>query len=297
MKLKILLIGCISSILLFSCIAEGLPECPPSVTLQLTFSYLGDTNDPYMFGRKIDHVTLFVYDENEKQVLTQTLNKNELTRQQGTDLFLDPGNYKIVCWGNAHEFTRIYRHELFTESRIHHPNFFDHSSITTNSHLYYGAYSATVPENGMASGDVSFCGAHINVEVYIRDLTSKNANNSLPQVEAHNLMPQYDMEMKPVQPYSTTYYPETNFNAERGVSQTLFQVLRFNDDNPVRIEVKEPDGKSKCRIELKKYMADNKITVNGKNEATVSILIEDTDLGVAIKLPEWVINEVTPGTK
>ena len=110
-------------------------------------------------------------------------------------------------------------------------------------------------------------------------------------------MPQYNMEMISVQPYSTSYYPETSFNKERGVSQTLFQVLRFNDDNPVSIEVKGSGGESKCNIELKKYMADNKISVNGKNEATVSVLVEDTDLGVEIKLPEWIINEVTPGTK
>lgn len=273
-------------------------ECPPTVNLELTFSYRGDTDDPTMFVNCIDQVTLMVYDESERLALTMGINKNELTARQGTDLCLEPGEYKIVCWGNTHEHTKLYQCESFAEGRVHEPSLSGGQKISTNSHLYYGSYAVTVPSKGSVQGDIPFYGAHINIEVYVRDMAvSAETPDGLPRIEAHNLMPEYNMEMLATQAFSTTYYPETTFNTEKGLTETLFQVLRFNDDNPVLIEVKDQSGAFKCNIDLKKYMADNNISVNNKNEATVPILVEFTDLGTEIKLPEWIVNEVEPNTR
>ena len=289
---------CSLNFLFFSCIREGLIECPPEVNLELTFSYLGDANDPSMFIRNIDQVTLMVYDDSEDLVLSLNLNKNELTTRQGVELCLTPGNYRIICWGNAYEHTLFSQCESFAGGKLHHPFLKEKGRIPTNSHLYYGSYTVQVPEGGIVQGDIPFCGAHINMEVYVRNMiTSANTSDTKMQIEAHNLMPEYNMEMLPTQPYSTAYYPETTFNAEKSLSQTLFQVLRFNDDNPVSIEIKDPTQAFNCTIQLKKYMVDNKISVNDKNEATVPILVEFTDLGTEVKLPEWIVNEVDPGTR
>lgn len=272
--------------------------CPPTVNLRLTFSYTGDTENPTMFMRCIDQVALMVYDESERLILTRNISKDELIIQQGTELYLAPGNYKIICWGNTHEHTELYQCESFAGGRLHHPFFAEGKEMPTHSHLYYGTYTVEVSDEGIVQGDIPFRGAHINIEVYIRDADiAADVPGKYPQIEAHHLMPEYDMEMLPAQSYSTTYYPETTFNPERRLNQTLFQVLRFGDDNPVYIEIKDPSGMLKCNIELKKYMADNKISVDNKNEATVPILIEFTDLGTVIKLPEWIINEVNPGTR
>jgi len=297
-KLKSILF-CSLALLFLSCIGEDLSECPPTVNLELTFSYRGDTDDPSMFVSYIDQVTLMVYDESERLVLSLDLNKNDLTARQGVELCLEPGNYKIICWGNAHEYTELYECESFAGGKLNHPSLSKSERIPTNSHLYYGSYNVSVPDKGTVQGDIPFCGAHINLEVYVRNATTVFTKASVEglQIEAHNLMPQYNMGMLPVQAYSTTYYPETTFNAEKGLNQALFQALRFNDDNPVLIEVKDPSGTMNCHVQLKKYMADYKISVNNKNEATVPVLVEFTDLGAEIKLPEWIINEVDPGTR
>ena len=284
--------------LFFSCIREGMIECPPTDNLELTFTYLGDTNDPTMFVRCIDQVAVMVYDESENLVLSLNLNKNELTTRQGVGLSLAPGNYKIICWGNAHEHTQLYQCESFAGGKLHHPFLKEKGRIPTNSHLYYGSYTVQVPDEGTVQGDVPFYGAHINIEVYVRNITtSTNRTDTKLKVEARNLMPEYNMEMLPTQPYSTTYYPEITLNTERGLSQALFQVLRFNDDNPVTIEIEDLSQTLSCSIQLKKYMTDNRISVNNKNEATVPILVEFTDLGTEIKIPEWIVNEVEPGTR
>ncbi|MDL2320237.1 FimB/Mfa2 family fimbrial subunit [Alistipes sp. OttesenSCG-928-B03] len=270
---------------------DDLSDCPPSANTLLTFSYTGDTNDPEMFARMVDHVTLMVYGEDGNKVVERTIDKNELNKTQGTSLKLEPGNYRAICWGNANEHTQITGSETLTTGRLHNPAFTLGSEITTNSHLYYGVYEFTVPADGTVQGDVPFRGAHINIEVYIR---SGEAAGSGFTVTAHNLMPQYNLGMGATRPFTTSYYPQMGYNAEKKLDACLFQTLRFDDNNPVVIEVREPSG-ALIRIDLRQYMADNDITVDGKNEATVPILLEYTDLGVTIKIPEWLSHNVTPG--
>lgn len=293
-KIKAILLCCISSLLFFSCIKEDMSDCPPQVNVQLTFSYIGDTGEPSMFARCIDYVTLMVYNANERLVLNRNIYKNELMKLQGAELYLEPGDYRIICWGNSHEYTQFIQCESFAEGRLQYPSLTDGIKIPTNSHLYYGSYEIKVPGHGMTEGDIPFYGAHINIEVYVRGMSSIDTYDKWPLIEAHNLMPQYNMEMTATKPYSTTYYPETTYNRERNVNQALFQVLRFNDNNPVSVEIKNQAGESLCTVGLKEYMIANKISVNGKNEATIPILIELSELGVEVKVPEWIVNEVSP---
>jgi len=237
-----------------------------------------------------------VYDEDEKLILNRNINKNELTRYQGTELHLEPGKYHIICWGNTHEHTQLAQCDFYGEGRLHHPNLTNEGEISTNSHLYYGSYTTTVTNEKIVSGDIPFRGAHVNIEVYVRNKLTNGIPDNLPHIEAHNLTPQYNMDMAFTMPYTSTYYPETTYNTERNLSQTLFQVLNFRDDNTIFIDIMDTERELQCKVDLKKYMSENNISVNDKNEATVQILIEFTDLGTIIKIPEWILNEITPGT-
>lgn len=289
MKRVASILFCILFISQAACIRDDRSHCPSPVNAYLTFSYTGDTNEPEMFAQMIDHVTLMAFGEDGKRVVSSTINKSELERLQGTELFLEPGNYRIICWGNADEHTEMTACEDFTTGRLHHPDFLTDADIPTNSHLYHGTYTLSVPSDGIVTGDIPFRAAHINVEVYIRGASIKEHS-----IQAHQLMPQYNLEMADNQPFETTYYPQSVYNEERMLEECLFQVLRFSDDNPVVIEIRQPSGDI-LAIDLKQYMAENKITVNGKNEATVPVLVEYNDLGVVLKIPEWLVHDVTPG--
>lgn len=276
-----------------ACIAEDTGDCPPPTNVTLTFSYTGDTGDSSMFRKMISHVTLQIFDSNGGNVFEQLIPEKELRKFQGTQLFLEPGNYKAVCWGNANEHTEIKDPEHFETERVHHPGFITGKEIETNSHLYFGTYNLSVPAGYTeCGGDISFRGAHINMEVYIR--TDKHHSSGCA-VRVQNLMPQYDITMSPAQPFATTYYPQIGYDTEREVDESLFQVFRFSDNNPVIVEVIQPTG-GRIYVDMKDYMLKNNITVEGKNEVTVPILLELNDLGVVIKVPEWIPTDVTPGT-
>ena len=79
-------------------------------------------------------------------------------------------------------------------------------------------------------------------------------------------------------------------------SAGYFQVLRFADDHPVTVTVREPapDNTVKAVVDLRKYMADNSLTVDNLHEAAVDMLIEFTDLGVSVTVPDWTSTGTEP---
>ena len=289
--------------LLGGCIKEDMSDCPPEVNTSLTFSYTGDENDPMMFGKMIDCVELFVFDRTSGQhILTKTVVKADLRAFQGTELFLPAGDYRIIAWGNAFDNTEILHNGSLTAGRVHAPafNMEPQRKISTNDHLYYGDYNITVPAtDGMPQpvmGDIPFHGAHINIEIYIKNFGHANDPATYPVVEMHNLMPQYDIQKTAVQPFATTYFPAVEWDATNAVAAARFQVLQFTDLNTISVVVREPapDNTVKATVGLMQYMLDNYISVNGRNEATVSLLIEFTDLGITVTIPDWGSGDIDP---
>lgn len=288
--------------LLGGCIKEDMSDCPPEVNTSLTFSYTGDTNDPAMFGTMIDRVDLFVFDRQSGQhILTKTIGKTDLRAFQGTELYLPEGDYRILAWGNAFDNTEILYSSLST-GRVHAPayNTTPQSRITTNDHLYYGDYNITVPATDnvpqSVTGDIPFHGAHINIEIFVKNFGHANVPATYPVVEMTNLMPQYDIQKTAMQPFATTYYPFVEWDAVNTVATSCFQVLQFADYNTISVVIREPapDNTVKATIDLRQYMFDNNITVNGRNEATVSLLVEFTDLGVTVTIPDWESGDMDP---
>lgn len=285
------------TLLLSGCIREDMSNCPPAVNLSLTFSYTGDTQDATMFGKMIDCVTLYCFDTlTDELVKTQTIDKDALNIFQGTDLYLAPGNYKIISWANAMSDTQISGSTLFS-GRVNYPGFPEVEKIPTNDHLYYGEYDVTTPASGVVSGDIPHKGAHINMEVYVEGAGFKNQPSTWPTIEMSNLMPQYTMQMADARPYATTYYPTGNWLTMEKIFNGLalkYQVLRFDDLNNIMVSVIASDGKLMNSVKLQDFMNDNSITVNNKNEVTVSILFQFSDLGVTITLPDWTKTPVDP---
>lgn len=290
--------------MLSSCIKEDMSDCPPTVNTELTFSYMGDTNDATMFRKMIDRVNLYVFDLTDgRLVLTKTVEKAELVASQGTELYLPEGDYRIVTWANAFDDTEILSDNMAT-GRVHAPAFgtTPQGRITTNDHLYFGKLDITVPATATlpagsatkVTGDIPHVGAHINIEVYVSGVGFENDPASWPVVKLSSLMPQYDLLMGDAQPYATTYYPTVAWSDRPNVSQALFQTLRFADDNKIVVSIEKQDGTLLHTIDLKSFMQANSISVDDKNEATVSLLIKFYDGQFSISIPDWESKPVDP---
>lgn len=288
------------------CIEEDMSDCPPEVNTELTFSYTGDDNDPAMFGRMIDRVTLFVFDKADGQhILTKNVEKSELILFQGTKLYLPAGNYTILTWANAFDATEIIPGTL-TTGRVHHPAYgaTPRGTIPTNDHLYYGELSLTVPAAAtlpgntgvhLVTGDIPHRSAHINIEVYTKGFGYSTDAASYPVVEMTDLMPQYDIRMADAAPYATSYFPSVAWDADKKAMAARFQTLRFPAANSIDIVIRDPrTNEVKASLDLAQHIADKAIAVDGVNEVTISVLFEFTDLGVSISVPDWTGGNVDP---
>ena len=114
-------------VLATGCIKEDLDSCDTN----LIFRYFGDgTKD--IFPEKIEKVDLYVYSENGALIETIGLDQGDLRRYQGTPLNLPAGKYRVVCWGNTKNDTRIDQAMALNTALVAAPHYFTREIITTN---------------------------------------------------------------------------------------------------------------------------------------------------------------------
>lgn len=280
----------LSGLLLAGCMKNDMGDCPYNV--MLSFRYNGD-GPIDRFAEVVDAVTLYVFDSDSKFVCAKTLTESELRAYQGINLKLDPGKYRFVCWGNTFSNTAFVGEEQLQSARLYHPNLFAGREVQTNDPLYFGSEELVLPKDDIIAGEVLFASAHINMEIYTKGVEGMPAK--LPPVEVQNLLAQYDFTMTTCGS-PMTYYPSVAFDAEKNASVSKLQVMRFADDNPITIDIKDPLDKdnSIARLDLKEFMADNNIHVDGIHEVTIQILVEFGPLDVHITIPDWESEDITP---
>lgn len=279
------------SLLFTGCIKDNLDDCPASIFLMFNYQADGEDNviDTYIHSGQ-----LFVYDQSTKLVDVLPVSASQL--KNGLSLNLPFGEYTIVCWGNAETQTEITHEEELQTARLNAPGYYQNTQIFTNDALYHGtldlSVAQTTRDHVRITETLDFNAAHINLEVYVRYKTE-------PTIQVHHLMPQYDFKMGNTQPFETDYTPTVSYIEKRKAYAALLNVLRFDNDNPITVEVDLPGGllTSPVSIHLKEFMEEQTpaLTVEGRQEVTISVLIEFTDLGVTCKIPEWIVEEGYPG--
>lgn len=280
-----IIFGLFLAILMTGCIKEDLDDCGA----YLYFSYLGDFNKE-IFPQKIGKVNLYVYDQNENLVETIVLNKSELDKSQGTMLNLPAGDYHIVCWGNAYDDTQINNSSDLNSGIVGAPGYFSNDVIATNDSLYIGSKDLRLSGDIISNDTVYFSSSHIKMLV---ELIGLEGSSSPLRVEVGNLSPQVDFR-KNFSTEKVTYYPPVKAGNTTGAFDARFNVLRFNDDNDVYINLVDNETDEVVyTLNLKDFMSENRITVNGINEAFIGISFRFNGFSVTVK--PWDEETIIPG--
>ena len=124
-------------VLAAGCIKEDLDDC---WNVSLYFQYLAD-GDKDVLSQYVEKVDLYVYNEADELVAKESYNQDELINFQATPHFrLEPGRYRVVVVGNAHDRTAVVNEESGDYARIYiqHPNWGTDDVVTGHDHNYIG---------------------------------------------------------------------------------------------------------------------------------------------------------------
>ena len=251
------------------CIREDRDDCKGRVMLR--FRYVGDgTTD--IFPDKIEKVTVYVYSaDNGALVGVSEYDKTALTKYQGADIYLFPGRYEVVCWGNILENSRAREGD-----RVAAPEHFTQDDIATNDRLYYGSLEVEVPET-LAETDCfcDFVSSHVKMQVRLEGFVGSVAPGT-----GVGGTPDFHLAMT-VDPQDPSSYI------------AAFNTLRFNDDNDIMLQVHSGTRAVLHEFGLADFLDQHQIGVEGYHEAMVSIRIRANATGVVVE--DWESVDVTPG--
>ena len=299
-KLLYLCLPLVSFVLLTGCIKENMDDCE---RCKLTFTYLADVNED-VFPNHITSVSLYVFDSKDQLIRTKRLEQNDLKAYQGVNLNLNPGKYRIVGVGNCNELTEVYNTDARDMSQTHfrHPDCFDRE-VESNDSLYLGAKEITIPEEYWYKDNIRFYSSHLKVLYTVKDYvaveeaqpSATRAKTPNLELRVKNLLPQTDFDNR-AYGEKVTYNPSLKFNSEDGDFYSYFHIMRHAADSDVLFELVDSDIDEVIHtLALSDFLAKfDEIDVT-KQEVLIPIEVVFKNLSVEVTIPDWMINDLTPG--
>jgi hypothetical protein len=98
--------------LLPGCIKEEEGDCFPAYNVSLLFTLPGAVGIEGSFTDNIHSVDVLVLDSAGRYLRVERLERTALEAYQGARLYLPPGRYRVTCWGNRGDNTRLEDLEL-----------------------------------------------------------------------------------------------------------------------------------------------------------------------------------------
>lgn len=298
-----LLIACMC---LTGCIRENIDDCETPVDLE--FQYFGN-GIVDIFPDRIDSVLMYVYEQpSGKLRQTMEISKEELAARQGADLRLNPGDYRIVCWGNAGEGSSI-----DTEGKVITSSEYAGGDVPSGiEELYFGTVDLNVPQTLRAVKETMVYEASYimmrvellgfanlgNPSVGTSALSSKDAGSDATVTLTHgNHSAVIDFANNPSDE-TTDYVPMLSDHPDEENSYIAeYLVPRFDNDTEARLNIVRNDtGETIYDNPLSDIMDDLDITVDERNEQMVNIRfrLTQTETGLTIDVVGWNTEIVFP---
>lgn len=292
----------ILALLLSGCLRESLEGCPLDVLLRFTYKPQGSAAD--LFGERVQRVTLCVFRPDGSIEHTQTLEKGELDRLQGVEMYLPQGSYTVVLWANASEtHTRL---GGFSEGQTinnlfaSHPQAESSSTIPTLDRLLFAATPLSVSEHdATANRTVNFSPATMRVSVLLEGISVKPVVRIAGMASA--LLPKRDEDTGawkavPVE-QGKTFVPEVAYDAAGRHAEAVADMPRFRADTPGTVEIIDPATGNLIvpPVSIAELIARYGIPLEGDIEVTIPIEIAFGAGHTRITVKGWESHNVTPG--
>ena len=276
-----------------SCIKEDHSDCYN--VYRLALSYQGDGKTE-IFQEKIDRVQMYVFDAKGTCVASERLSDEAVQARVITLPPLEPGDYRIVCVGNAYE-TGV---EGLSSGKMENITFADMDYITGetvsgNDPLYWSSIDYTIAPydeyKQIETKTTYFASSHFDVTVDIIGVPALTKASGYPTIELVGVSPQTDFNNK-AKGQATTYVMTASHDGNRTLS-AVNNIMRHTNQSSVYLRLADASGASLVEVNFAEHIAKHGIDVT-KQECIIPFEIEFSSYEVTVTVPSWYIESVTP---
>ena len=285
--LTLLLAGGLST----SCIKEDHSECHNIYCLALSYKGDGETE---IFSEKIDRVHMYVFDKQNNCVASGQLPDADVNARLTTLPPLEPGDYRIVCVGNAYETeveglsSRDFEN-IFLADRKYNAQ----ETVVGNDSLYWSSLDYTIAPydeyRQIETKTTEFASSHFDIEVEVVGVPK--SNEGYPSIQLVGVSPQTDFNNKATG-QATTYVMETQHDGSATLTARN-NIMRHANHETVYLKVADATGASMVEVNFAEHIAKHNIDVT-KHECVIPFRIEFASSSITITVPSWYIEYINP---